>query len=335
MPAWLQGFNDTDELGTLMHETDWTPLKALSYYQNMPHQAGSTLFKYELNKPNAGKIKRFKQSPLVNEAVVRIASELLEREQLGKDEVTDYLLVQLSAANGLDNKTASAMQIQDIYYRLDQDIAKLLLTMEKVAGKDVYVYLTGAGQSKMPVLEQPTTPTYTGDFYPQRCTSLLNLYLMALYGNEPWVSTWYDQKIYLNRKRIEEKGIDLSELRKKAASFLAEFTGVTQVYTYDQLLLETTNKNLEPLVLAMRPEMAADLYLELQGGWNVREVDETNQYQVDKTYFTTPFLLYKPEGKAQVLTERVAVGDVTASLSRIFRIRPPNDCKGIALPILE
>lgn len=335
MPSWLQTMNDNGEMDKKVGETTWSPLKTLSYYQNMPHQQGPSLFQYAFNKPTNSKFAQFKASPLVNAEVVRLADEILAREQMGKDAVTDYLIVQLSAANFMENKVISAMEIQDVYYRLDEEIAKLIATAEKSAGKDVEIYVTGNGQAKAAPIERTKYNAYLGDFYPDRCTSLLNLYLMAIYGNEPWVSTWSNQKIYLNRTKIEEKGLDIADIRRKSAAFLTEFSGVTQVFTYDQLLLGTIIPELKQKANALQPDHAADLYLEIQGGWNVLETAPADQYQVDNANFSTPFILYKPEQKAQTINTPIGVGDVTATLSRIFRIRPPNACKGVAILDIE
>lgn len=335
MPLWLQGINDRNELENEVDGSTWIPLKALSNYQNLPFQEGASFFNYTYDKPTNAKFRKFKHSPLVNGSVIRIANEVVEQEQLGKDNSTDYLIVQLSAAHTQTDTESNSTEIQDIYYRLDEDIAKLLREVEKVAGKDYQVYITGLGQEKLPTVETNLGKTYTGDFYPQRCTSLLNLYLMAIYGNEPWVSAWDNQKIFLNHKKIEEKGLNIGDIRRKAATFLAEFSGVTEVFTYDQLLIETSNEVLKQKAYSIRPERAADLFVELQGGWNVREEAQTNQYQVGRSFFSIPFILYAPDQKAQVISTPTAVGDITASLARIFRIRPPNDCRGIALPSME
>jgi hypothetical protein len=335
MPAWLEGINDREDIKSQAGQTTWTPLKALSNYQNIPHQNKPGLFEYAFNKAGLSTIRQFKQSPLINTSVLRLAGELLKREKLGKDAITDYLVIQLSAATNLPDRQVSGMQIQDTYYRLDEEIGKLLESVESVAGSEFCIYITGDGQTQLPAVDVPKDKNYTGDFYPQRCTSLLNLYLMAIYGNEQWVLAWDRQQLFLNRRKIEEKGINPTEIRRKAAAFLAEFSGITAVYTYDQLLLETTNENTKQKALGIRPERAADLYAELQGGWNVRETYDGHDYQVNNAFFSVPFILYRPQQKSVTITAPTGVGDITASLSRIFRIRPPNACRGVALPELE
>jgi hypothetical protein len=42
--------------------------------------------------------------------------------------------------------------------------------------------------------------------------------------------------------------------------------------------------------------------------------------------------MYGANVKAQKITRQVSVVDVTSTLSKVFRIRPPNNCKGHILP---
>jgi len=333
LPKWLQSINDQENMGQMVERTSWTPLKPMENYRFMPHQQSPVLFQYLYNKAGKNKFRQFKDSPMMNSEVLQIATQILEKEQLGRDEITDYLVVQLSADAKLDNKQLSPIEIQDIYFRLDQEIAKLLKTTDKAVGNEnIRLYITGTGTPVLPAVDVPKEKAYTGDFYPDRCMSLLNLYLMALYGNDQWVSALDQQTIFLNRRLIEEKGINYEEFSRKAAEFLAEFSGVSHVYPYSQLLLGTTNAELSESICVDR---AGDFYLDILGGWNIRESSVDKDYQIGSNAFSTPFILYRPDQKGQILETPVSAGDINASLSRIFRIRPPTSCQGHALPELK
>jgi len=333
LPWWLQSINDNENSSLMVEQTSWKPLKPMDNYRFMPHQQSPVLFENLYNKAGKNKFRQFKDSPMMNSEVLRIATQAIDKEQLGRDEITDYLVVQLSADAKLENKQLSPIEIQDIYFRLDQEIAKLLKTTDKSIGNEnIRLYITGTGAPVLPAMDVPKEKAYTGDFFPDRCTSLLNLYLMAIYGNDQWVSAWDKQSIFLNRRKIEEKGINFEEISKKAAEFLAEFSGVSHVYPYTQLLFGSANSALSESICIDR---AADFYVSIQGGWNVRDVSSDKDYQIGSGSFSTPFLYYRPEQKGQIIETPVSVGDINASLSRVFRIRPPTSCQGAALPELK
>lgn len=336
MPWWLQNINDRENKAELIARSEWNPLRPLENYRYMPQQKNSAFFRRKFSKEDKNRISLFKQSPLVNEDVVRIALEAIDKEQLGKDEYTDYLILQLTADTRFDNEPLSSTEIQDIYFRLDEEVAKILKTADKQAGaENVRVYLTGTGVPQRPAINVPKEKAYTGDFYPDRCTSLLNLYLMAIYGNDQWVTAWDRKSIYLNRKRIEEKNISLDEITRKAADFLSEFSGIDRVYTLPQLLHSAGSPELKAKAEALYPERAADLYVDIQGGWNIRESKSENDTQAGNAFFSTPFILYRPGQKSERIETPVSSGDIAASLSKVFRIRPPTGCTGKALSELR
>jgi len=337
MPWWVQNINDRRDMSQLVDQTSWQPLLPLNYYHHMPHQKSPTLFQYWLNKFGKDKIRMYKETPMVNSEVCKLALESIEKEKLGSDEFTDYLILQMTASSKLDGpKTISALEIQDIYFRLDQEIGKLISTIDRQIGiENALIYLVGSGAPVYPTIDIPKEKPYGGDFYPERCKSLLNLYLMAIYGNEKWVSAYENQQIYLNRKLIGEKFINYDEISLKAAEFLTEFSGVQSVIRYNQFLLGEFNSAFNEQANGVYPKHSGDLFLEIQGGWNIREDGNNQNHQVRSEAYSTPCLFYGANFKAQKIVRTVSSKDITATLSKIFRIRPPNSCKGHILPELN
>jgi Type I phosphodiesterase / nucleotide pyrophosphatase len=337
MPWWVQNINERRDMSQAVEQASWQPLLPLNYYHYMPHQKSPSLFKYLLNKYGANRFRMFKETPMANAEVCKLAVEAIDKEQLGRDDITDYLVLEMSASSELEgSKTVSALEIQDIYFRLDQEIGTLLTTAEHQIGlENVLIYIVGAGKPAYPAIEISKTRPYGGDFYPERCTSLLNLYLMAIYGNEKWVTAYYNQQIFLNRKLIEEKFINYDEISLKAAEFLTEFSGVKGVIRYKQFLLGEFNTAFNENANAVYPKHSGDLFLEILGGWNIRNEANGNDHHIRSEAYSTPFLMYGANFKAEKIIHPVSCSDITATLSKVFRIRPPNACKGQILPELN
>lgn len=156
---------------------------------------------------------------------------------------------------------------------------------------------------------------------------------MAIYGNEDWVSAYYNQQIFLNRKLIAKKGIDYNEISSKAAEFLTEFSGVQGVIRNKQFLLNEFNSALDEKANGFSPKHSGDLFLEIQGGWNIREeTTGKSNHQVRLEAYSTPFIMYGANIGVERIVRQISVTDVTSTLSKVFRIRPPNNCKGNVLP---
>lgn len=337
MPGWVQGINDQRDMSQLVEQTTWQPLLPLNYYHYMPYQKSPTLFQYLLSRYGKDKFRMYKETPMVNTEVCKMAVKAIENEKLGNDDITDFLVLQMTASSRLEgSKTISALEIQDIYFRLDQQIDTLLSTIDKKVGlENALIYIVGSGVPVYPATEIAKEKSYGGDFYPERCTSLLNLYLMAIYGNEKWVSGWHDQQIFLNRKLIQDKGINYDEFSLKAAEFLTEFSGIQSVIRYKQFLLGEFNTSLNETANGVYPKHSGDLFLEIKSGWNIREDGATKDHQVRSEAYSTPFIIYGADIAAQKIIRPVYSQDVITTLSKVFRIRPPNACKGHILPELN
>ena len=337
MPEWIQSLNDQNDMYQLVEQTAWQPLRPLSFYQYMPYQDSPTLFQYLLNKYGKDKIRMYKETPMVNSEVRKLAVQTIEKEKLGSDNISDFLVLEMTASSKLESsKTISALEIQDIYFRLDQEIDSLLTNVDKLVGlNNTVIYIAGSGSTVYPVTEISKERTYGGDFYPERCTSLLNLYLMAIYGNEKWVSGWHDQQIFLNHKLIEEKKINYEEFSLKAAEFLTEFSGVESVIRYKNFQLSEFNTSLNQTANGVYAEHSGDLFLKIKSGWNIREDASSKDQQVRSEAYNSPFILYGANVAAQLISTPVHSEDITSTLSKVFRIRPPNACKGHILPELN
>lgn len=333
MPWWLQQVNDQRSISGLIDQTSWKPLKPLSFYTFLPYESTPTLFEYWLGKYGKDKFKAYKETPMVNEEVCRIGLKALELEQLGLDDNPDYLVLNLKASGHLDKgRTISSVEIQDIYLRLDAEIGRIINAVDRQVGlENAMIYVVGTGMPAEPAVELSGNRSYHGNFYPDRCASLLNLYLMAIYGEERWISTWDNQQIYLNRDLIEKKGLDLDAFSQKAATFLGEFSGVQRVIsnrivasgTYDNTLMAYRN--------GINPAHSGDFFLEIQPGWNIRHNSAVTDYQVRYEANPTSLLVVGNSLKTSIMSTPVSVGDIATTLSKVFRIRPPNACEGNTL----
>lgn len=333
MPWWLQHINDSRDISQIIDQTPWEPLYPLSFYQYMPYQTSPTLFQYWLNKYGKDKFRIYKETPVVNSEVCKIGLETIEKERLGTDEIPDYIILNLTASGNLDNsRVMSAVEIQDIYFRLDQEIRKIVDLVERQAGlENALIYLTGTGEPKNPAIEISKSRPYNGDFYPERCTSLLNLYLMAIYGNEKWISAYHDQQIYLNRELIEKKGIKFDDISLKAAEFLGEFSGVQKVIRNRQFISGNFDVSLNQYRNGLSFDHSGDIFLEIRPGWNIRNNNDEKDLQVRYEAYNSTLIFYGSKLKAQTVFRPISYGDIASTLSKVFRIRPPNASSGSIL----
>ena len=81
-----------------------------------------------------------------------------------------------------------SLEIQDTYYRLDPEIALLLETVEKTVGLDntlIFVVPTGYFNEQE---IYPDERRLRREILSERTRAMLNMYLMAIYGNAQWIT---------------------------------------------------------------------------------------------------------------------------------------------------
>ena len=98
--------------------------------------------------------------------------------------------------------------------------------------------------------------------------SLLNSYLSAKYGNGDYVDTYSNNHVYLDRKQIEERNLDLRIVAQEARDFLVRMSGVSDAFTMGDIMTSTL-PGMEALRLSTDPKTGGDIVLEFNGGWRV------------------------------------------------------------------
>lgn len=335
-PAYILQRNYIEPLSSRIDTMKWMPLYPPESYTAIPYYTQPFMFKHGFSRADATCYERFKTSALVNSEVTDVAIDLIKTGNLGNRGYLDMVNVGYTLApykNGTVQEYG--IELQDAYVRLDRDLARLFEAIEQSVGLQhavIFVTSTGyyTGEGKEPAIFN----IQGGEFYPRRAVSLLNMYLMAIYGNGDWVSGFHHNQVYLNRALIREKGLDIDSVREKSAAFLIDMEGVQDVYTRQRILLRSTNEHTDALRRGFTAKYAGDLYVELVPGWEVVYEDDTRAREyVRHNAIQSPFMLLAPEVPAQVIASPVEVTRIVPTVARVLRIRSPNGCTAMPLDI--
>ncbi len=334
MPFYIERYNRTDGIDKRIDNTVWQPLKPISEYNLLPYCSDDWSFKHSFSALRKDKYKTFKTSAIVNQEVNKIAEMLISKENLGKKDYPDFLSVSYNAGTYMDGSSSYySLEIQDTYLRLDNDIAELLNIIDKNVGlSNTFIFLTSSGNLNYEDIPAERFNIPYGEFRPDRCTALLNTYLMAVYGQENWVLGYNNQQIYLNNSLIEDKKIEIKEIQSKAAEFVIQFSGVQDVVTSQQLLHGNWNKNSEKFRNSYNKLVSGDLILSIQPGWEiVFDNGVSNNKTVRRDAIKTPFLIFHPSIKGEKILSRIDATEIAPTVSKVLRIRSPNGCNSAPL----
>ncbi|MCD7973040.1 MAG: alkaline phosphatase family protein [Candidatus Azobacteroides sp.] len=322
VPWYVDRYNTQDGLPSRIRSMSWKNLKDPSFYTLFPyiinHNSG---FQYTYNN-----YKAIKTSALVNEEVTKLAERFFEYSSLGKKDIPDFLALSYFAGipDG-SNVQEYAVELQDTYFRLDGELEKLLELIDKKIGlRNTVIILTSTGYFSGNEDREFINIRF-GEFFPKRAVALLNMYLMAIYGQGNWVETYYDKQLFLNKKLIEEKQIPLEEIQRKSADFLVDLSGVQDVYTAYDLYHSRGNEQLNYIRNGYHRENSGDLLLEIKAGWKIMDEEAgTGTESVRKAHVMTPVIFFAPDIPARIIKPSVRATQIAPSICHILRIRPPN-----------
>lgn len=324
---WINAYNDTKSVDYRIRDIEWTPVHPVTSYQFLPEWRDQP-FKYKFDSERQNKFRRLIASPFVNDEVNMLTEEVLNKSTVGQDEVTDLLALTYYAGNYNHKSTQEcAMEVQDTYVRLDRSIAALLEILDRKIGlHNVLFCISSTGYADPDSPDQGMYRVPSGEFHMNRCTTLLNMYLMATYGEGHYVDGYYNQQIYLNHKLIENKQLNLNDIQDKAADFLIQFSGVDEVYSTHRILQGAWSPDIERIRNSFYRKRSGDLEIAVLPGWTIIQEKNTDNRSVRHAEIASPLIFLGFGIKPSVIKTPVNVTCIAPTLSSTMRIRAPNAC---------
>ena len=346
LPDWVNDFNAMKFSDTYLNST-WNLLRPAKDYADCLPDSNSfeigfnniNYFPYDLKKlrskntfSSKNDYSLLRETPFGNSLTTNFAIRLIQKERLGKDDVTDYLSICYSATDYIGHRFGpSSVEMGDAILRLDDDIKNLLTFLnDSIGKKNVLIYLTAAhGISEIPaVLEKNRIPS--GYFQQNQALQLLRSYLNAIYGEGDWVKGYSERQIFLNRTLIEDARLSLDDVQKKVARFLVQFTGVEAAYPYSAFEAnDFGNGNLKRIINNFSPQRSGDVIVILNPGWVEKVSDfvtnNNSPYEYDSH---VPLIWYGWTVNRATVTRQVNITDIAATLSTLCKVPYPNACTG-------
>jgi predicted AlkP superfamily pyrophosphatase or phosphodiesterase len=346
LPDWVNDFNAMKFSDTYLNST-WNLLRPAKDYADCLPDSNSfeigfnniNYFPYDLKKLRSGNTfsskndySLLRETPFGNSLTTNFAIKLIQKERLGKDDVTDYLSICYSATDYIGHRFGpSSVEMGDAILRLDDDIKNLLTFInDSIGKKNVLIYFTAAhGISEIPaVLEKNRIPS--GYFQQNQALQLLRSYLNAIYGEGEWVKGYSERQIFLNRTLIEDARLSLDDVQKKVARFLVQFTGVEAAYPYSAFEAnDFGNGNLKRIINNFSPQRSGDVIVILNPGWVEKVSDFVTNHNSPYEYDShVPLIWYGWTVNRATVTRQVNITDIAATLSTLCKIPYPNACTG-------
>jgi predicted AlkP superfamily pyrophosphatase or phosphodiesterase len=216
LPAWVQAFNQRNEPEQLAAE-GWNTLYPLSTYTQSTGDA----------MPWEGLFKGETTSVFPHD----IAKAAVEGYQLGQREVTDFLTINCASTDYVGHKYGpNSIEVEDVYLRLDRDLAGFFSYLDARIGKGKYtVFLTADHGASHAVnfLKEHQIPAGLSGLRAMMRT--LNDTLAAVTGVKDLVISSTNYFVNFNFAHLRAAGLSLDSVKKVAIAFLSHQNGLQYI----------------------------------------------------------------------------------------------------------
>ena len=312
------------------YETDFP-----GFGRTFPHPYGKVDDKYFTT--------RLTLSPAGDELTLDFAKTLLVNEQLGQDDVPDYLAISFSSTDYVGHLFgASSLETEDNIARLDRTLADLFAFIDKEVGlKNTLIVLSADhGQPEVPghLHERGIDKAHYFDTKTLDKTPAI-MALKKQFGiGEELIEAFFQPYLYLNHDLIREKGLDQAEVEQAVAEELLKFDGVA--YAVSSTALRTDNL---PNTLMTRsilhnfhPKRSGDIYLVFEPNVFINDFDGlivASTHGSPWRYDTFVPVIFAGAGLPAVTVSRpITPYDIAPTLAAYLSVKPPSGSIGMPLP---
>ena len=338
-PDWVRLFNSENYAEVYSYRT-WTPLlPEIDYTESVQDDylfergyfGEFNTFPHSINKyiKRTEDFRPFKTTPSANLMIKDFMLKLIENEDIGTDDNTDFVTTVFSS---MDYENLSfgpaSLEMEDTYLNLDKYIEELISTIEQKFGKDnVLFFLTANTSASYPVEYLKEEFHFPVDYFNvESAVALLTSYLNITYGEGNWIEYYSDLELYLNHELIKKNKIDLNEIRDAASEFINQFEAVhVSIPSYQLEQGSSADGILAPLFTTYSKNRSGDFLFLLNEGWQptykFKKVNYTDQSHI-------PLIFYGANVKTQIVKENYNATDLVPTLSELIKIPAPDRCKG-------
>ena len=320
-------FGDADDRD---YETDFP-----GFGRTFPHPYGKADDKYFTT--------RLTLSPAGDELTLDFAKTLLINEQLGQDDVPDYLAISFSSTDYVGHLFgASSLETEDNIVRLDRTLADLFDFVEKQVGlKNTLIVLSADhGQPEVPghLHELGIDKAHYFDARTLDKTPAITALKKQFGIGEELIEAFFQPYLYLNHDLIRDKGLDQAEVEQAVAAELLKFDGVA--YAVSSTALRTDNlpntSMTRSILHNFHPKRSGDIYLVFEPNVFINDFDGLTVASTHGSpwrYDTFVPVIFAGAGLPAVRVSRpITPYDIAPTLAAYLSVKPPSGSIGMPLP---
>jgi hypothetical protein len=345
LPDWAARWNAASPAQRLL-DAGWSPLLPDSAYgvswpDNTPYEGKfkggvRAAFPYDL-KALAAANKGFdllKATPGGNTLLVDFALAAVAGEGLGRDVWTDLLAVSFSTPDYVGHQFGPhAWETQDIYVRLDAELARLFAGLDAAVGAGQWTCFLTADHAGATVPSLAASEGIPADYWkPGNLRDRIDSTLQAVHGPGDWLLSYSNDQIFLNRPLIAQRGLSLAALQRSVAEWAQLEPSIHAAYAAADLVAGSgPDAVVDRLRLGHQPVLSGDVVVVPLPGWI--DYGRTGTTHGSPFAYDThvPCIFYGWGVEPGVTYERTHIHDIAPTVSALIHSPLPSGTTGAVI----
>ncbi len=342
LPAWVDQFNQKKYVDSF-YQNDWNTLYPLHTYtqsdsDNVSYEGKfswekAPVFPHELKSRMGKDYGSIRSTPYGNSFTELFAERAIRSEKLGKDAVTDFLAISFSSPDYVGHQFGpNSVEIEDVYLRLDRDLAKLLNYLDQEVGKGQYTVFLTADHAVAHVpgfLEKNRMPgkSVSGNI------ADLNNELEKKFKVKNLVQASANYQLYLNDSVIEAGSLDKGNIKEYLISYINKLPEVLLAFDNEEVSEANLPTEVKEMFLkGYNTKRGGDIQVVLKAGYFYGGKTGTTHGSFNPYDAHIPLLWMGWGIRAGKLNRETYMTDIAPTLAALLRIQMPNGSIGKVIP---
>ena len=274
-------------------------------------------------------------SPWGNELIAGIAEKALIAEKLGQRESTDLLTIAFSSNDYVGHvKGPDSPEVRDMAIRMDQILAHLFDLIDKQVGLDKTLVVLTADHGVSPTPKAQQDRKMPGDYMHVDIEDTVRAALTRKFGDAEWVSGTTENSVFLNRKALDAKKVDLAVANRVASDALLALpqAHISRAYTREQLLGGGLGDFITTAAInGFHPARSGDIVLIFDPYFIPGSGTGTTHFMPYNYDNHVPVLFFGAGVKPGVYRRIIAVNDIVPTLAALLDVELPSGAFGKVL----
>jgi hypothetical protein len=344
LPSWVKASNDSLAKNGKMNDTWKTIFELEKYHESTEDNVvWESPYKNEDKPVFVHNIKTLldaspdilKALPYGNKMTLDFAKNAIRGEELGKDNITDFLTVSLSSTDYIGHQFGTnSVEIEDTYLQLDREIASFINYLDLTVGKGNYLLFLSAdhGAAHNATFLQ-TNKIPAGNLMLDSMNRKVSDFVLREFKDSTLLFGIANQQIYLNHTAIKNDKEKLDNIKYKLSNFIKSIPGVMDVVDLSNINNASIIAELKTLIQnGYNAQRSGDLYIILNPAW-MEDFTKGTTHGTSFKYDThIPLVWYGWNVKPGKDYNTIYMTDIAPTIASMIQIQEPNGC--IGKPIL-